>query len=51
MCIQLNYILLLDYLRDGRAKEARECFQRSVDITPEMAREGIKLNVAVLVGI
>ena len=31
-----------DYLQEGRTKEARECFQRCVDITPEMARDVIK---------
>ncbi|XP_076314124.1 exonuclease tos isoform X2 [Tachypleus tridentatus] len=31
-----------EYLREGKLKEARECFQRSVDITSEMAHELIK---------
>ena len=30
-----------DYLNEGKYKEARECFQRCIDITPEMAREVI----------
>ena len=29
-------------LREGRAKEAGECFRRCVDITPAMAREVIQ---------
>jgi len=31
-----------DFLQEGKHREARECFQRCVDITPEMAREVIK---------
>ncbi|XP_013785317.2 exonuclease 1-like [Limulus polyphemus] len=31
-----------EYLREGKLKEARECFQRSVDVTSEMAHELIK---------
>ena len=34
--------LAADHLRAGRDKEARECFQRCVDVTPAMARELIK---------
>lgn len=30
------------YLREGKVREARECFQRCVDITPSMAREVIE---------
>lgn len=30
------------YLREGKLREARECFQRCVDITPAMAREMIQ---------
>ena len=29
-------------LREGRDREARECFQRCVDVTPEMARQVIE---------
>ncbi|TRY62949.1 hypothetical protein TCAL_00424 [Tigriopus californicus] len=31
-----------NYLREGKLREARECFQRCVDITPAMAREMIQ---------
>lgn len=31
-----------EHLREGRLREATECFQRCVDITPEMARETIQ---------
>jgi len=31
-----------DYLQEGRHKEARECMQRCIDITPEMARDVIR---------
>lgn len=31
-----------DYLAQGKSREARECFQRCVDVTPEMAREVIR---------
>lgn len=31
-----------ELLREGKAKEARECFQRCVDITSEMAADTIK---------
>ncbi len=31
-----------DYLVAGKFREARECFQRCIDITPEMAREVIQ---------
>lgn len=31
-----------DYLIAGQVREARECFQRCIDITPEMAREVIQ---------
>ncbi|KAF0308683.1 Exonuclease 1 [Amphibalanus amphitrite] len=34
--------LAADHLRAGRDREARECFQRCVDVTPAMARELIK---------
>ena len=34
--------LAVQYLREGRAKEAGECFRRCVDITPAMAREVIQ---------
>ncbi|XP_063597433.1 exonuclease 1-like [Penaeus indicus] len=42
-----------ELLREGKAKEARECFQRCVDITSEMAADTIKAcrarNVDVIV--
>ena len=31
-----------DYLAAGQYKEARECFQRCIDITPQMARDVIE---------
>ncbi len=31
-----------EYLREGRHREARECYQRCVDVTPEMALELIR---------
>lgn len=31
-----------ELLREGKAKEARECFQRCVDITSEMAADTIR---------
>ena len=34
--------LAVQYLREGRGKEAGECFRRCVDITPAMAREVIQ---------
>ncbi len=34
--------LARQHLREGRAREARECFQRCVDVTPEMAREVVR---------
>ena len=37
-----NRQMARDYLREGKTREARECFQRCVDITPDMAREVIK---------
>ena len=34
--------LAIEYLREGRHREARECFQRCIDITPAMARDVIE---------
>jgi exonuclease-1 len=34
--------MALDYLREGKLREARECFQRCIDITPAMARDVIE---------
>ncbi len=33
--------MAIDYLHQGRTREARECYQRCVDVTPEMARRVI----------
>ena len=35
------------FLREGRRAEARECLQRSIDISPEMALE--LMNVSTLI--
>ena len=32
----------IQFMKEGKVKEARECFQRCVDITPAMAREVIQ---------
>ena len=39
---QRDRALAVQYLREGRGKEAGECFRRCVDITPAMAREVIQ---------
>lgn len=38
-----NKELARKYLQQGKKKEAWECFTKSVDITPEMSREFIKV--------
>jgi hypothetical protein len=32
-------------LKEGRANEARECFQRCIECTPQMALDVIKVNL------
>ncbi|XP_040576449.1 exonuclease 1 [Lepeophtheirus salmonis] len=39
---ELNKRLGSEYLRDGRNKEAIDCFRKAIDITPEMAHAAIR---------
>lgn len=32
-------------LREGKVQEARDCFQQSIDVTPQMALEVMKVCV------
>lgn len=47
-----NRALAKELLREGRVKEARECYQRCIDVTSHMARAVMKacrdINVDVI---
>ena len=37
-----KYLQAKDYLNEGKYREAVECFQRAIDVTPKMARDLIQ---------
>ena len=38
----MKYSQAKDYLNEGKYREAVECFQKAIDITPQMARDVIQ---------